>query len=177
MIDINFIKKLSLTLPFMSVPFLFLFVNQWYLNFYAVSGLSCVTSYLLFMNFPFISKIMHTRGLNYEDLADKHALTCGERQRYQLIFIQIINIPLAIFITALIDYALFRFTHTVLNLQEIVGIIGGLGSAYVSFHEVVGQMLITCLHKTKMNHVRKRKESGVDEEREIELSEIVIYDN
>lgn len=170
MYTIDFVKKSLLLLPIISLPFLFLFVKEWYLNFYVVSAMTSVTSYLICMNFPFISKIMHTRGLNYEDLADRKALTRGEKYQYQMIFLQIINVPLAFFITALVDYALFRFTHTVLNTQEVLGILGGLGSAYVSFHEIVGKMLIMCLHKKKVKNIKKRKMSEVSEsEKEIEM--------
>lgn len=171
-LECDIFKRITLTFPFLVIPFLILFTREWYLNFYIVSGLTCVSSYLFFMNFPYVSKIMHTKGLNYEDLADKQALTTREKEHYQKIFIQIINVPLAIFITGLVDYALFRFTHTVLNLQEVVGIIGGLGSAYVTFHELVGQLLIAVLHKSKVKKV-KRRESEVDDRGDIELTEVV----
>lgn len=165
-------KRSMLLLPIGALPMLFLFVNKWYVNFYSMSVFSFLSSYIFFMNFPYISKIMHTKSLNYEDLATKHSLDSHERSRYQRIFIRVINIPLALFITALVDYGMFRISTTVLNTQEIIGIIGGLGSTYVSFHEIVGQILIIILHQSKERYNKRKLSTDEDG---VELSSIQVH--
>lgn len=133
------------------------FISTW-----TISVGAFVLAITILYNFPHISRMMHTRRRGYEDLADREALSGADKTQFQDLFIKVINIPLAICVTVLVNYGLFQYHRSNLNNVEIVGMIGGLLSLYGRLHKFIGYIVLHMVHKHKVKHVERRRTSSID---------------
>ena len=90
--------------------------------------------------FPKMTVVMHQRPLYYDDLADKTSQTA---------FAAMSAITMSLLLAAVLNYAMFRFSHSSLGLFEQVGMAGGMLSIYSKAHELTGKALLRHLYRKK----------------------------
>ncbi len=161
---INIFKRISLVCPIGSA-FIFGFIENSRLNYYAVMTMLSLSTYSILINFPYFSKFMHKRPMYYEDLEDEE-----DADYYQKIFIRTINIPLSIFVAFLSGYFIYKVKGTELTVFEIVGVVGGNISVYNNLQRKVGQILIDFLHWYRNKQLKRRL--SVTENKDVELNKI-----
>lgn len=146
------IKRSSLIIPIVCGILLGI-VDDIRLNYYVVMSLLSLCSYIILINFPVLSKFMHRKPIYFEDLHDADLL-----DHYQRIFIRTINVPLALFVSFLSGYFIYRIKSTSLTYFEIIGVVGGNISVYNNLQKRAGQILIDILHY-KLHTAKSRRMS------------------
>ncbi len=119
-----------------------------------------VIVYILFNQYPFLSRRMHQRKLTYEDLEDIRDADPELRRRFQIVFMRVQQIGGAICAGILVLYGFHVFDNDQ-SVFEIIGILGGLLSLYAKIFGYVGSFSIACLHRMK----RTQQYTNTDSER------------
>jgi len=117
-----------------------------------------VVAYLVFNEFPWVTRRMHTRKLTYEDLEDLGDADPELRRRFQVVFTRIQQIGGSLCVGVVIMYG-FHFFETRKSLFEALGILGGLLSLYARIFGYIGNFCIACLHRLKRKHYDAAAES------------------
>lgn len=107
-----------------------------------------VIAYVLFNQYPFLTRRMHQRKLTYEDLEDIRDADPELRRRFQIVFTRVQQIGGAICAGILVLYGFHVFDNES-SVFEIIGILGGLLSLYAKIFGYVGSFSIACLHRMK----------------------------
>ena len=105
-----------------------------------VTPLATLSTLALCRAFPKVTVIMHQTPLYYDDLCDKANQTA---------FAAMSAITMALLLAAVLNYAMFRFSHSSLGLFEQVGMAGGMLSIYSKAHELIGKALLRHLYRKK----------------------------
>jgi hypothetical protein len=124
-------------------------------NYFFITPLVFLWSYLFFYNFPFFVKILHSRPTYFEDLKDNTLAEEKRKLKYQKIFIYTLQFSAAIGFAILIDYWIYQVKPDT-SWSEALGITGGLLGTFRTIYHVYGIIVL--------NYLKKRKKK-VDEER------------
>ena len=110
-----------------------------------------VITYLLFNEYPWLVRRMHSRKLTYEDLEDFQDADPELRRRFQLVFVRIQQIGGSLCAGVLVMYGFHTFGSEK-SFFEIVGVLGGLISLYARVFGYIGNFCIACLYRLKKKH-------------------------
>ena len=108
---------------------------------------------------------MHTTPVYFENLHDPGPRTKKEQERYQRIFMHIMNVFLTILLCTLFNYAIYQTDRIPITPLAVLTILGSICGLHSKVQSNVGSVLMAILHFSKE---RKRKDSNT----EIELGEI-----
>ena len=121
-------------------------------NFWYITGMALVSSFVLFLVFPQVCTMTHRKPLYYEDLvADSHVDT-KMRFKFQKYFAVIQSVLLSMFVASLVDYVIYRLQSTNLSRQEILYLFGGQLSILNEAQNWSGRMLMKILNWRKKQH-------------------------
>lgn len=160
---LSLFKKFLLIIPISGITIISV-MPQMRLNYYLVTTFLSSSVYIVLLNFPILSNIMHTKPIYYEDLEDSDVEEHSEKRSYQILFDIIIQPPLAIFVAILSAYLIYRVKHSNLSPFEVVGIVGGNISIYGRAQKWIGQILLFYLKWRKDKMQKKRKSSLTENE-------------
>lgn len=137
-------------------------------NYYFVTPIIFLWSYLIFYNFPFLVKILHTRPTYFEDLHDNTLAEERRKLRYQNIFIKTLQFGAAISIAVLVDYWMYQVKPNT-SWSEAFGITGGILGTFGTALVLYGNFILTVLkmkkdkveteriERTKRNYFRRQR--------------------
>ena len=108
-----------------------------------------LSSLILFKNFPFMAKTLHTRPIYYEDLEDDDEIDPEMITKFQRIFTNVISLLLSIVMAILFDFWIFKQDEKNLTWRERLGISGGLLSIYWKVQSYAGSFLLSILINMK----------------------------
>jgi DNA-directed RNA polymerase beta' subunit len=115
-------------------------------------------SYMVFINFPSIGKILHTKPIYINDLTiiynNKH-----RDNTLKKIYMVIMNLILAILFAMFSEYIIIKGIKEK-PIIEIFAIIGGNLSLYVKIQSIVGDILLKFCYKIKDTEIYRRKFSS-----------------
>lgn len=117
-------------------------------NYYFITPIIFIWSYLIFYNFPFFIKMLHIRPTYFEDLHDNTLAEERRKLRYQNIFTITLQLSCAIFIAILFDYWMYQVKPDT-SWSEIFGITGGIFSTFSTILTLYGNFVIYILKKKK----------------------------
>jgi len=110
-----------------------------------------VVAYLVFNEYPWVARRMHSRKLTYEDLEDFEDANPELRRRFQIVFTRIQQIGGSLCVGVIVLYG-FHIFEARKSLFEALGILGGLLSLYARIFGYIGSFCIQCLHRLKRKH-------------------------
>ena len=120
----SFSKRFSLIVPISGG--VVIAVNDYVrFNYYLVMVYIFISMYIILINFKILSTTLHHRPVYFEDLVDDTQLIPGERVLYQKYFVQIIQPLLAVFLSILGAWLIYRVKNSQLSPFELVRILGG----------------------------------------------------
>ena len=114
-------------------------------NVYYIVPTAVVSVYTVLFNFPWMSKALHQKPVYFEDLRCDDKVDEVVRERFQKIFVVLINVCLSITGGVLVYYLLYRIEETSLSYVEIIGLAGGILSLYSTIQTNVGNVLLAGL--------------------------------
>lgn len=124
-------------------------------NYYFITPIIFLWSYLIFYNFPFFVKMLHTRPTYFEDLHDNTLAEERRKLRYQNIFTLTLQLGAAIATAVLVDYWMYQVKPDT-SWGEVFGITGGILGTFSTGLALYGNFVLTIL---------KRKKDKVETER------------
>lgn len=124
-------------------------------NYYFITPIIFLWSYLIFYNFPFFVKMLHTRPTYFEDLHDNTLAEERRKLRYQNIFTITLQLGAAIAIAVLVDYWMYQVKPDT-SWSEVFGITGGILGTFSTGLALYGNFVLNIL---------KRKKDKVETER------------
>lgn len=137
-------------------------------NYYFVTPVILLWSYLIFYNFPFFVKMLHTRPTYFEDLHDNTLAEERRKIRYQRIFIKTLQFGGALSVAALVDYWMYQVKPNT-SWSEALGITGGILSTFNTGLSLYGRVVLyilkrkkdkmesTRIERTKKNYFRRQR--------------------
>lgn len=117
-------------------------------NYYFITPIIFIWSYLIFYNFPFFVKMLHTRPTYFEDLHDNTLAEERRKLRYQNIFVVTLQIGAAIAIAILVDYWIYQVNPDT-SWSEVFGITGGIIGTFSTVLSIYGDIVLSILKKKK----------------------------
>lgn len=105
-------------------------------------------AYLVFNEYPWVTRRMHTRKLTYEDLEDFEDADPELRRRFQNVFTRIQQLGGSICVGVIVMYG-FHIFESKKSVFEALGILGGLLSLYARIFGYIGNFCIQCLYRLK----------------------------
>jgi hypothetical protein len=103
-------------------------------------------SFMLLVNFPYFSTMLHSRPIYYEDLRISDDTNAPD-DRFKLVYEMIMIFFLSILIGAMADYVYLNVYN--LTPIEFLGIVGGNLSVYLRIQNIVGKVLLKCCYFIK----------------------------
>jgi len=103
-------------------------------------------SFMLLVNFPYFSTMLHSRPIYYEDLRISDDTNAPD-DRFKLVYEMIMIFFLSILIGAMADYVYLNVYN--LTPIEFLGIVGGNLSVYLRIQNIVGKLLLKCCYFIK----------------------------
>ncbi len=141
---------ITLALPFVAgIPYPEL---EWTRSLYYILFTTSIATYALLLNFPSIVRRVHSRPLYYNDLEDDKYVDPAIRQRFQYLFIFILQITLTVIISGLIYYYYDKMHVSKLTSIEMIGVLGGFVSLLLKIEHAIGKLALSLLNfwKTKI---------------------------
>lgn len=169
-------KGALMLIPLVLGALLFVPVLQ---NFYYITGMAMVSSFVLFHIFPQLCTMTHRKPIYFEDLvADTH-VDSKMRFKFQKYFAVIQSLLLSVFVASLVDYLIYRLQTTQLSKQEMLGLFGGLLSILNEAQNWSGRFLLKVLvwrkHKDEIcKSTMNDSNSNTVHNRDLEFGKIEI---
>lgn len=98
-------------------------------------------SYIFFINFPWLIKILHTGPVYYEDLEDEKYIDHHSRKQHQSVFIFSNQILIALITSCFVYYYQYKYEHSQLSLFEMAGVLWGIASLMMSVYKFFAKVL------------------------------------
>ena len=117
-------------------------------NYYFITPIVFVWSYLIFYNFPFFVKILHTKPTYFEDLHDNTLAEERRKLRYQNIFTITLQLGAAISVAILFDYWMYQVKPDT-SWSEVFGITGGILGTFSTGLAFYGNFVLNILKRKK----------------------------
>ena len=124
---------------------------------------SLVVGTLFLYNCPYFVRCIHIKPIYFEDLQVDEKIDPSVKTKFQDIFTRTMNIMLALAITGLVNYALYKMKDSPLSLFELFGMLGGIMSLYRTIWDYIGKILLNILVlKKESHHEFIRSNSGIN---------------
>ena len=127
---------------------------------------------LLWM-FPIIAKALSERPLWITDLEQFEYDNEAERRKFQVIYIHLYNVFLAITVGVVAQYAVYRIMHTEYTYTEVVGVAGGLFTLFMKAAHASNKFLIHMIYHQKRQR-RKSTKASLMENLDVGFSDIEL---
>ena len=140
----QFIKRILLILtplPLLSISNIKLFSLIEY-----IIPTTVISSYIILLNFPMLTKILHEKPIYFSDLEDNKYNDITIKKRFQYIFIVISQLTTTIIITSIVYYYHTQFHITTLSRTEICGVFGGIVSILTKAESFIAKRLLMILN-------------------------------
>lgn len=124
----------------------------------ATSAAWCAT---VLYNVPSAARVMHTRPTYLEDVEcpfDEHESAEEREMRhgFRNAFNHVVIVTTSVSLGAVVEYGLYRFHDSHLELLELAGVVGGLISLFSDIHVTIGKVLIMVLHHRRAQYTRRK---------------------
>lgn len=149
----------------------------WSRSIYYILPTTGLATYALLLNFPSIVRSVHARPLYYDDLEDSKYVDAAIRQRFQSLFVLILQVNLTIIISCLIYYYYDRMHVSNLSKIELFGIFGGFISLLLKIENAVGKLALSVLNKWKLHVVESGGETHTQNIRRMRSNSLEIMVN
>jgi hypothetical protein len=106
--------------------------------------------YVVMATFPIIIRSLYAPPITFADLEDENFSDKKTRERFQSIFIILLQGTSTMVCTGLTLYYFYRFQVSTLTFFEILGVLGGFLSLLNSIQRTIGSILLSLLHRVKM---------------------------
>lgn len=117
-------------------------------NYYFITPIIFIWGYLIFYNFPFFVKFIHTRPTYFEDLHDNTLAEERRKIRYQNIFTITLQFGAAFAMAVLVDYWMYQVKPNT-SWSEVFGITGGIIGTFSTGLAIYGRIVLMILKKKK----------------------------
>lgn len=117
-------------------------------NYYFITPIIFLWSYLIFYNFPSFVKMLHTRPTYFEDLHDNTLAEERRKLRYQNIFTITLQLGAAIATAVLVDYWMYQVKPDT-SWSEVFGITGGILGTFSTGLALYGNFVLNVLKRKK----------------------------
>ena len=146
-------SPIRLLLPLSIIIFILPFIIQDIQNinnYILIPVLYFISSYCVFINFPFLVENFNSMPLYYEDLLIKSELD-DNTQKFHKIYQIVMNLLLSIIFSSVLNL-LFIKGFDDKSIAEIFGLIGGVYSLFMKLSDIGGKNLIKVCHYFKTNN-------------------------
>lgn len=140
--NINKKRVLLIIIPFGCLP---IFLVQTCRTIVYVSCYTFSASVIFLFNFPYFIQCLHLKPIYFEDLIINENIEPMIKTKFQDIFTRILNVLLAIALTILVNYGLYRLQDSTLSYFELLGILGGIISLYRTIWDYIGKLVLKIL--------------------------------
>ena len=138
-----------LFIPLGLLPLIFVPILQTYIY---VSCYTLVSSMLFLYNCPFFIQCLHIKPIYFEDLQVDENIDSTVKTKFQDIFTRALNVLLAMALTILVNYTLYKMKDSPLSIFELFGLLGGIISLYRTIWDYIGKILLKILIIKKTTH-------------------------
>lgn len=147
------------------------------MNYIAIPIFYFFGTYFIFLNFPGIAELLHSRPLYLEDLIiANHQNHPVSDQTFKHIYSVIMNFILAMLFAIFAEYVIIKgVKHK--PVVELMAIIGGNMTLYIKAERIAGKIILSFCHFIKEKEVRKMSFSEFTASPDIELTETISEKN
>lgn len=135
--------RISLIVPIACISLLFF---RWFENPMWMIPSVFISAFIVFHNFPYTTKWLNVKPIYLEDLHANEIIEPEIKEKFEKLFSYIIQLFMSIVIASLILYFMNKI-HENPPILELLGMIGGLISLFVSVQNSIGSILLTCMTK------------------------------
>jgi hypothetical protein len=142
-------RWLLIIIPLGIIPLIFVETLQTYIY---VSCYTLLSSVIFLYNCPYFIQCIHIKPVYFEDLQVDEKIDPLVKTKFQDVFTRVLNILLAMALTILVNYTLYKMKDSPLSVFELFGMLGGIISLYKTIWDYLGKILLKILIIKKENH-------------------------
>lgn len=144
--------QLPITVGLIVVPII---NNEYTLNYLLVPICYFFASLIVFLNFPIIVELLHSKPLYLENLADN----TPQLNRFKISYKYIMNICLAIVIGGISEYVIIQGVNSK-PIVELFAILGGNMALFMKIQHIIGKSLLYLCHCFKTREIRRLSDAS-----------------
>jgi len=150
--QLMYYTQVPFTLGLVIVPII---NNEYTLNYLLVPICYFLASLIVFLNFPIIVEVLHSKPLYLENLTDN----TPQLNRFKNSYKFVMNICLAIVVGGISEYVIIQGISSK-PIVELFAIIGGNMALFMKIQHIVGKTLLYVCHCFKTREIRRLSDAS-----------------